>query len=112
MSNSRSGMSPIISEWHAFFAPVNRVSNAPTIFDPAQIALFNASAPPTPWINGGTITNLKRVSGTKIAQIRGGSNGVGVSQFRSGLDARVEFDFRDWGKVQMAIAGGAEHMNL
>jgi hypothetical protein len=33
-------------------------------------------------------------------------------QFRSQLDARVEFDFQQWGKLQMAIAGGAEHMNV
>ncbi len=112
MSNSRSGMSPIVSEWHAFFAPVNRASNEAAIFDPAQIASFTASAPPAPWINAGAITNLKRLSGTKIAQVRGGSSGANVSQFRSAIDARVEFDFRDWGKVQMAIAGGAEHMNV
>jgi hypothetical protein len=24
----------------------------------------------------------------------------------------VEFEFRDWGKLQMALAGGAEHMNV
>ena len=28
------------------------------------------------------------------------------------LDARVEFDFREWGKLQMALAGGSEHMNV
>jgi hypothetical protein len=33
-------------------------------------------------------------------------------QFRGMLDARVEFDFREWGKLQMALAGGSEHMNV
>jgi hypothetical protein len=28
------------------------------------------------------------------------------------LDARIEFDFREWGKLQMALAGGSEHMNV
>jgi hypothetical protein len=28
------------------------------------------------------------------------------------LDARLEFDFREWGKLQMALAGGSEHMNV
>jgi hypothetical protein len=33
-------------------------------------------------------------------------------QFRGPIEARVEFDFREWGKLQMALAGGAEHMNV
>jgi hypothetical protein len=35
-----------------------------------------------------------------------------VGQFRGFLGARVEFDFREWGKLQMALASGAEHMNV
>jgi len=33
-------------------------------------------------------------------------------QFRGPIEARVEFDFREWGKLQMALAGGSEHMNV
>ena len=35
-----------------------------------------------------------------------------MAQFRGSLGARVEFDFREWGKLQMALASGAEHMNV
>jgi len=35
-----------------------------------------------------------------------------VAQFRGPLEAGVEFDFREWGKLQMALASGAEHMNV
>ena len=35
-----------------------------------------------------------------------------AAQFRGPLEARVEFDFREWGKLQMALAGGSEHMNV
>ena len=33
-------------------------------------------------------------------------------QFRGPVEARVEFEFRQWGKLQMALAGGSEHMNV
>lgn len=35
-----------------------------------------------------------------------------AGQFRGPQQARVEFDFRQWGKLQMALAGGSEHMNV
>jgi hypothetical protein len=38
--------------------------------------------------------------------------GAAAAQFRGLLDARVEFDFREWGKLQMALSGGSEHMNV
>lgn len=112
MSNERAMMAPIVSDWRVFFAPVNRLTSAPTIFDPSQIASFNLESPPAPWIDMGPIRNLKRTPATKIAQMRGGKMGAASMQCRTGLDTRVEFDFRDWGKVQMAVAGGSEHMNV
>ncbi len=112
MSNERAMMSPIVSEWRAFFAPVNRATGVPAIFDPGQIASFDLDAPPDPWLAAGAITNLKRTPGTKVLQMRGGKAGASSTQFRASLDARLEFEFRDWGKLQMAIAGGGEHMNV
>jgi hypothetical protein len=108
----RTTMSPVVSEWRAFIAPVNRATGTPVIFDPGQNASFDPAAPPPPWIDAGTIANLKRTPQTNIKQIRGGVNGGAAAQCRAGLDARVSLDFRDWGKVQMAVAGGAEHMNV
>jgi hypothetical protein len=108
----RTTMSAVVSEWRAFLAPVNRATGAPAIFDPAQNASFDPDAPPPPWIDAGPVVNLTRTPQTKIVQVRGGANGATAAQCRAGLGARVEFDFRDWGKLQMAVAGGAEHMNV
>ncbi len=35
-----------------------------------------------------------------------------AAQFRGNADARVEFDFLEWGKLQMALSGGSQHLNL
>ena len=44
--------------------------------------------------------------------VRAGVRGAPQAQFRGALDVRLEFDFREWGKLQMALAGGSEHMNV
>src|SRR5439155_8889221 len=43
---------------------------------------------------------------------RAGARGATVAQFRRELQARVEFDFREWGTLQMALASGSQHMNV
>jgi hypothetical protein len=95
----------------AFFAPVTRPSETPTIFDPAVIAGFDLDSPPAPWVDAGWIENFVRTPATKVQQLRSGPSAAVSGQFRNQLDARVEFDFQQWGKLQMAIAGGAGHMN-
>lgn len=111
-SAARAMMSPVLSEWRAFFAPVDRATGTPTVFDPARMATFDVNSPPAPWIDGGNIVHLTRVAGTKVQQARGGQAAAVANQFRAGMDARVEFDFLTWGKLQMAIAGGGEHFNV
>jgi hypothetical protein len=96
----------------AYFAPVARASETPAIFDPAMSAGFDLEAPPAPWVDAGWIENFVRTPATKVQQLRSGGSAAVSGQFRSQLDARVEFDFQQWGKLQMAIAGGAEHMNV
>ena len=89
-----------------------RQTETAAIFDPAANAGFDLDSPPSPWVDGGWIENLVRTPATKVQQLRSGSAGAVSGQFRSQLDARVEFDFQQWGKLQMAIAGGAENMNV
>lgn len=108
----RAGMSPISREVRAYFAPVDRASGRPAVFDPAKHGGFGLEMPPAPWRDLGPVDGLERRSGTKIESLRGGGAGAAAGQFRSGLEATVEFDFRAWGKLQMALAGGAEHMNV
>jgi len=44
--------------------------------------------------------------------VQSGPKTLAALQFRGPLEARVEFDFRQWGKLQMALAGGSENMNV
>jgi hypothetical protein len=87
--------------------------NGPTaIFDPSRDSGFQLDSPPAPWIDLGWIENFKRTTTSQIAALTGGAAGTVSAQARHALGARVDFEFRDWGKLQMALAGGAEHMNV
>ena len=108
----RSPMLPMARRLRAYFAPVGRQSETPAIFDPAINAGFDLDTPPAPWVDGGWIENLVRTPATKVQQLRSGPAAAVSGQFRTQLDARVEFDFQQWGKLQMAIAGGAANMNV
>lgn len=108
----RAAMVPVMRQMRAYFAPVNRVSEAPTIFDPGVCGTFPLNAPPAPWLDVGWVDNFARWYETPIDMVRSGSKALPVAQYRGPLDARVEFEFRQWGKLQMALAGGSEHMNV
>lgn len=109
---NRAAMVPIGRRVRAYFAPVERTSSSPALFDPGKSGPFLLDTPPAPWIDLGWIDNFERVSHTPSETIRSGATGAAAAQFRGALDARVEFDFREWGKLQMALAGGSEHMNV
>ena len=110
--DQRTNLTITCREVRAYFAPVDRAIGTPTIFDPAQQGAFALDSPPTPWISLGAISGFKRSPATKLAMACGGSKGACANQFRKQLAARVEFDFREWGKLQMALAGGSQHMNV
>jgi len=108
----RAAMVPLTRRFRAYFAPLNRSTGAPSLFDPGKYGLFALEQPPAPWIDLGWIDNFQRFCGTPTQPVRSGSSGAPASQHRGALDARLEFDFREWGKLQMALAGGSEHMNV
>jgi hypothetical protein len=105
-------MVPISRRVRAYFAPVNRATETPSLFDPGKYGAFALDSPPAPWLDLGWIDNFQRVSLTPTEPLRAGVRGAAAAQFRGVLDARLEFDFREWGKLQMALAGGSEHMNV
>lgn len=109
---TRAGLRPISRQTRAYFAAVDRVNGPTAIFDPSKDSGFQLDAPPAPWIDLGWIENLQRTSTSQIEALIGGAVGAVSAQARHALGARVEFEFRDWGKLQMAVAGGAEHMNV
>ena len=109
---TRAGLRPVARQTRAYFAPVDRVNGPTAIFDPSKDSGFQLDAPPAPWIDLGWIENFQRTSTSQIEALIGGTAGAVSAQARHGLGARVDFEFRDWGKLQMALAGGAEHMNV
>lgn len=108
----RGAMVPVSQRVRAYFAPVNRATETPTLFDPGKYGTFTLDSPPAPWLDLGWIDNFQRISLTPSEPLRAGIRGAAAAQFRGILDARLEFDFREWGKLQMALAGGSEHMNV
>jgi hypothetical protein len=111
MTNLRAAMVPVLRRWRAYFAPVNRTTEIPVVFDPAH-GVFAPDLPPGPWLDLGWVDKLQRTSLTTSDAARGGTRGTAVNLFRGNLEARVEFEFREWGKVQMALASGAQHLNV
>jgi len=109
---SRAAMVPVTRRVRAYFAPVDRASQTPTIFDPGKYGIFPLDSPPAPWLDLGWIENFARCSLTPSEPVRAGIRGAPAGQFRGSLEARVEFQFREWGKLQMALAGGSEHLNV
>jgi hypothetical protein len=82
------------------------------VFDPSKDAGFLLDAPTAPWIDLGWVEGFKRSSTSQIDALTSGPVNAVTAQARNNLGARIEFEFRDWGKLQMALAGGAEHMNV
>lgn len=107
---------PTARRLRAYFAPVNRIAGAPTIFDAAQSGRFVLDTPPAPWIDLGWCSGFRRKSGdgskSGIAVLRTGTPALASSQVRTELEATVEIEFATWGKLQLALACGSQQMNL
>jgi len=106
----RAGMQEYFGAVRAYFAPVNRMTETGTVFDPS--AAFDLDSPPAPWVDLGLVRNFKRVAKSTIGAVRTGAAGVAQVQFRKLVDARVSLDFCEWGKLQMAVAASSQHMNV
>jgi hypothetical protein len=105
-------MPPITRRVRAYFAPVNRASETPAVFDPSVNGQFSISTPPAPWIDLGWIEDFSRKSLSKTAPLVTGSPGVTQSQVKETVDASVSFRFKTWSKLTMALSAGSQHMNL
>lgn len=108
----RTAMVPVSRRMRGYFAPMNRNTGAPSIFDPGLYGLFLLDSPPAPWLDLGWIDSFQRFCRTTTEPLRVGPQGAPSALYRGPLDVRVEFEFREWGKLQMALAGGSEHMNV
>jgi hypothetical protein len=108
----RTAMVPVSRRMRAYFAPMNRNTGQPSIFDPGKYGAFILDTPPAPWLDLGWIDSFQRFCRTTTEPLRAGPQGAPWSMFRGSIDVRVEFEFREWGKLQMALACGSEHMNV
>jgi hypothetical protein len=95
-----------------YFAPVNRVTQTPVLFDPAEQAGFSLDAPPAPWISLGWVQSFARKSGSKCSALLAGIPAGTLEQVREILAAQVSLEFLSWTKLTMAVATGSQHMNI
>jgi hypothetical protein len=107
-----SAPAPVTRRVRAYFAPVNRVTATPTLFDPSEQGAFSLDTPPAPWISLGWIQAFTRSPKSKTAPVLSGIPAATLEQVRETLQAQVSFQFLSWTKLTMALATGAQHMNL
>ena len=107
-----SAPAPVARRVRAYFAPVNRATATPTIFDPTEQGTFALDSPPAPWISLGWIEDFTRKSASKTAPVLAGIPAATLEQVRETLQAQVSLQFLSWTKLTMALATGAQHMNL
>jgi len=109
----RKPMILIGSGFRGYFAPyLQGASPSPTIFDPTRQGRFDTNVPPAGWVDLGWIDQFRRSPAGRIGQIRSGYRGAVRAQYRGEIGSSVEFEFREWGKLQMALATGTSHFNV
>ena len=107
-----SQMLPLAQAVRAYLAPVDRNTGASVPFDPSGQGEFDLDLPPQPFLDLGWVENFQRTSSTKYDVLRSGPQGCATNQYRTQFDAEVEFDVPNWGKLQMALAGGGQQLNV
>lgn len=110
--NYFSAPAPVTRRVRAYFAPVNRATQTPVLFDPGLQGKFSLDGPPAPWVSLGWIEGFTRKSASKSAAVSTGIPGTTLEQVRESLDAEVSFEFLSWTKLTMALATGSQHMNV
>ncbi len=108
----RGPMQQLSARIRAYFAPVDRATSTPGIFDAVKSGQFALDTPPAPWLDAGWISDFRRASATNLQPLTAGLKDAVQSQCRAALSATVEFNMHDWGKLQMAISSGSQHINL
>ena len=103
---------PITRRVRAYFAAVDRTLSSPTAFDTSLYGQFDLDSPPAPWVDLGWVDKFTRKSASKTGVLVTGAPAASSMQIREQLDALISLRFLHWGKLQMALAGGAEHWNL
>lgn len=111
-ANWFSAPAPTTRRVRGYFAPLNRLTQAPTIFDAAEQGGFDLDAPPAPWIGLGWIQHFTRKALSKTAPVLTGIPAATLEQVRETVSAEVSLEFLSWTKLTMALATGSQHMNV
>ncbi len=111
-ANWFSAPAPVARRVRAYFAPVNRATQTPALFDPSQQGRFSLDAPPAPWINLGWIQDFARMPASQSAPLLTGIPSAPLEQVRETLLAQVSLQFLSWTKLTMALATNSQHMNV
>lgn len=111
-TNWFSAPAPVTRRVRGYFAPVNRSTQAPVLFDAAEQGGFSLDSPPAPWISLGWIREFARKTTSKASQILTGIPAATLEQVRETLEAQVSLQFLSCTKLTMALATGSQHMNL
>lgn len=108
-----SSVAPAARLVYAYFAPIDRITQTPVLFDPAASgASFSVDAPPSPWISLGMIRKFERLPGSRTAAVLTGIPSTLIEQVRETVQAQVSFQFQSWTKLNMALSTGSQHMNV
>jgi hypothetical protein len=111
-ANWFSAPAPVARRVRGYFAPVNRATQTPALFDASEQGRFSLDAPPAPWISLGWIQEFTRKPSSKTTPVLTGIPAATGSQVRETLEAQVSLQFLSWTKLTMALATGSQHMNL
>lgn len=103
---------PVTTTVRAFVAPVDRETDTGTVFDPTKALAFDTDNPPMPWFSLGEVENFQRTANDEMSPVASGTEAAVVAQFRKRLEARVSFQLRRWGKLQLAVVSGGTHWNV
>jgi hypothetical protein len=106
------GLPPAVRRVRAYFAPVNRATGTPTLFDASMAGSFNADAPPAPWLDLGWVEGFARASETRMQTVDSGAPGVLLMQARQSVGATVSVNFERWSKLTLALSCGAQQTNV
>jgi hypothetical protein len=105
-------MWPVVEAVRAYVVPIDRSTGISVPYDPSAQGEFDLDSAPEPLLDLGWLENFQRTSATKVETLRTGPQSTLTAQFRAEFDAGVEFDLPKWGKLQMALAGGGQQINV
>ena len=92
-ANWFSAPAPVARRVRGYFAPVNRATQTPVLFDASEQGGFNLDAPPAPWISLGWIQEFTRKPASKTSPVLTGIPAATLEQVRETLEAQVSLNF-------------------